>query len=739
MVNNQLSMKLLQPIKKIVPATLFLLYFLELQNVFGQGQISMTDYLSQRLKSYCELVPREEVFVNSDREEYIAGEVLWFNTWLLDRQSFSPSSRSKICYLELLNPENKPVAQRCILIDNGSGQGQIELPDTLSTGTYSIRAYTNWMKNFLPYNSFMKDIKIYNAFKAKSFKNKVFVEEVLKTKNSNDSGIFKTKSLLNLTVNNLKPDSLEIFVNADEKYLSENNNLFYLFIQTHGIINHVSSEKSAEETSRITISKSLLTTGINQLTLFDSKGQPVCERYIYTPPVKKKQFLTLHSIDSCNTRSKISLDFEFENKLSATLNASNLSISISPLTNIPGSIDLNDYMIFGTEFGLLPGSDTKGRKINELSPEEIDSLLLTVKSNWINWKTILSDDQPSFKYQVEKENHNLSGTLLTSNQQLAHPGEFLLLSSPGKVPVFQYARTDYKADFSFNVHIDEGFKDLIIQPDDTTKNNKIYIESSFSDQYLQSVISVDSISKPIPPYISKWSINYQVRMIYESSSEGELITSIDQPSKPKRFYGKPDVEIIMKDYVKLPVMEEVFFELVPHVTLKNNKSVYEISIVDPLGKNNYEEPPVLLIDGVIIKDPSIIARLDPELVEKIDVVRERYLVGDYLFNGIVNVITNAGDFSFATLPDYAIRMQYRVIDPVRAFVSPDYSSAEMKSSRTPDFRNTLYWNPSVKPDKDGKARIEFWTSDIASDYEINIQGITSEGKTLSLKRIIKVR
>jgi hypothetical protein len=63
----------------------------------------------------------------------------------------------------------------------------------------------------------------------------------------------------------------------------------------------------------------------------------------------------------------------------------------------------------------------------------------------------------------------------------------------------------------------------------------------------------------------------------------------------------------------------------------------------------------------------------------------------------------------------------------------------MKNSHEPDFRNTLYWNPSVKPGIDGKAKIEFWTSDIAGDYEINVQGIAPEGKILSVRKIIKVR
>jgi hypothetical protein len=86
-----------------------------------------------------------------------------------------------------------------------------------------------------------------------------------------------------------------------------------------------------------------------------------------------------------------------------------------------------------------------------------------------------------------------------------------------------------------------------------------------------------------------------------------------------------------------------------------------------------------------------------------------------------------------------IRLSYKITEPVRSFVSPSYSSEEIKDSRIPDYRNTLYWNPSVKTDKDGKARVQFWSSDNRSEYVINIQGITQEGVPYSLHKIIRVK
>ena len=120
-------------------------------------------------------------------------------------------------------------------------------------------------------------------------------------------------------------------------------------------------------------------------------------------------------------------------------------------------------------------------------------------------------------------------------------------------------------------------------------------------------------------------------------------------------------------------------------------------------------------------------------------LKSRYFVGNYLFHGLVNVITRAGDFSNIPLPDYAVRLPYLATDQAAAFPLPDYTLPENKKSRIPDFRNTMYWNPSVIPDKEGKAKIEFWTSDYKSDYEINIQGIAGDGNFVSIRKEIKVK
>jgi hypothetical protein len=724
-------------LKIVKPALLILINFMFLHGVYCQKTVNITDYLSEKFSGYTKSVPREEIYIHTDREGYISGEDLWFNIYLMDRQSFKPSTHSKIAYIELLNPDNRPVVQKRIWLNDGFGPGQIVLPDTLSTGKYTIRAYTSWMKNFLPFNCFTKDIQIFNSFSTRIFKGKSNSGKIIPGSERTSGYPLLPITGITLKVDNLKPDILDITVITDEKYRSLNNNKFYLFIQTHGIIDRVSSETTYGETVKISIPKNQLTSGINQITVFNSKGQPIADRLIYTSS-KEDPPVILHSADSTGLRNKVSLDAEFGKELSSAFSRG-LSISVTPKTNVQTFPDISDYMVFGTEYGILKGKSINYAKVDKNPPDVLDSFLSTLKSNWIDWNVILSDELPVIKYNAETEDHYLTGRLMSNDKKTVDSGMFVILSIPSKTAVFQYAKTDKEGFFSFKIHIDNKVNDLVIQPDITARDKYINIESPFSVQYLKPEKSIDTTAEDIPEYISTLSVNHQVRKIYGSSSVGEpLIPQFLQP-KVKRFYGKPDQELIMKDYIALPVMQEVFFELLAGVLLKSKKSGYEITISNPENNKPYETPPSLFIDGVMVKEPSVIAGLEPDLVEKIDVVRVRYFVGDYQFHGIVNIITKAGDFSSAPLPDQAMRLHYRVIDPVSSFSSPDYSSSDLKKSRIPDFRNTLYWNPSVKPDKEGKARIDFWTSDFISDFEINIQGITSDGKPFSLKKIIKIK
>ncbi len=51
-----------------------------------------------------------------------------------------------------------------------------------------------------------------------------------------------------------------------------------------------------------------------------------------------------------------------------------------------------------------------------------------------------------------------------------------------------------------------------------------------------------------------------------------------------------------------------------------------------------------------------------------------------------------------------------------------------KSKVRNDFRSTVYWNPSIKTNKDGKAKFVFWNSDDITKLSVNVEGFGEQGE-----------
>lgn len=63
----------------------------------------------------------------------------------------------------------------------------------------------------------------------------------------------------------------------------------------------------------------------------------------------------------------------------------------------------------------------------------------------------------------------------------------------------------------------------------------------------------------------------------------------------------------------------------------------------------------------------------------------------------------------------------------REFYVPQYDQQQPAAERD-DFRPTIYWNPSVKTDRDGKAQVEFYASDAITNFRVTLEGVTPNGQ-----------
>jgi hypothetical protein len=101
------------------------------------------------------------------------------------------------------------------------------------------------------------------------------------------------------------------------------------------------------------------------------------------------------------------------------------------------------------------------------------------------------------------------------------------------------------------------------------------------------------------------------------------------------------------------------------------------------------------------------------------------------FNGVASFSTYEGMFDGFELDPDLVAIDYSGLQMQREFYSPSYATKEQLQNRIPDFRNTLYWNGDVQADKDGKTKLQFYSSDLKGKYLVVVQGMNETGGFVS--------
>ncbi len=154
--------------------------------------------------------------------------------------------------------------------------------------------------------------------------------------------------------------------------------------------------------------------------------------------------------------------------------------------------------------------------------------------------------------------------------------------------------------------------------------------------------------------------------------------------------------------------------------------------VRSLSGNNQ---PLLIVDGIIC-DIKTLSQLNPNDVNSVDVLKgssATALYGSQSAGGAILVTTkkfrtfknsraiNKNSF-ISTQQFYASGTVYT---PVKKCYAPKYET--VKTENRTDFRETIYWNPTVQTDKNGKANITFYNSDATTTFRAIAEGIGYNG------------
>lgn len=245
-------------------------------------------------------------------------------------------------------------------------------------------------------------------------------------------------------------------------------------------------------------------------------------------------------------------------------------------------------------------------------------------------------------------------------------------------------------------------------------------------------------------FIEGQSVNMQVSNLYQEYTKihgyQKLKTNRETP-----FYGQPESQYYLDGYTRFPSLEEVFVEYIRPVSYRrkggsSNFYVWdEYTNIQSLANNVFfDQPALVMLDGIPMNDPKLVMNIDPLLVESIDVVTKKYFIGNKVFSGLVNLKTYNQDFAGIELPLIIERKSSQSIQNPMEFYHPDYGEATSVNSRIPDRRNTLYWNPDISMTSGKSAQLQFYTGDATGAYLMVINGITTNGTPLYQTKKISV-
>lgn len=142
--------------------TLFLLLTFYVIGISSGQESSEKEDIINAYKTYFEL-PRESIFLHLNKSSYITGEDLWFKGYVYNAQTETPFIETSNILVGIYDSIGNQISKKQFISYNGYVRGNIPLDSTFVSGSYYIKASTNWARNFKEKGAFTQKIIIYNG------------------------------------------------------------------------------------------------------------------------------------------------------------------------------------------------------------------------------------------------------------------------------------------------------------------------------------------------------------------------------------------------------------------------------------------------------------------------------------------------------------------------------------------------------------------------------------------------
>ncbi len=539
----------------------------------------------------------------------------------------------------------------------------------------------------------------------------------------------------------------------------------YLVAQQRGNVFFGTDFQSSNGINTFEIPVDTLQAGIVQISLMDEGMKEIAERLLFVNS-HKKVYLTLQTDKKqYQPHEKVALTVQARDEKQQPV-AFDFSLSVANERDYNNADDKQDNILSS----LLMSSDLKG-KIEEpyfyfdeketKAPYALDLVMMTHGWRRYDWDKVLQEEY--YIQYFPEINNMVSGKILNVRTGKPVEAEVLLLLS-GKNGKMEKIITQKDGRFLFlNVPTVGDIKlyaksyknkesDLSILPDEAVLST--YPEYSYisSPNYVLIGVKMDNIADKVEVQdddiwvdvkLNESSTNLEDVVVTALGMETERSTSASVVSSYSNLIGSNLIDNSVAGLLQ---------GRVAGVMITQNNGVTgagtKIMIRGSSSIATASEP-LIVLDGIPLDEGFNLEGINPNDIYNIEVIqasKAMALYGSRASQGVIRVNTkdkireeydyeyyygNDNNSDRKRKPAYKglLLLKQKKSDIIKSFYSPVFSEKENKDDdERSDFRNTIYWNPTLKTDANGEAKIEFYTSEDLTSFRIVAEGVSPGGK-----------
>lgn len=394
-------------------------------------------------------------------------------------------------------------------------------------------------------------------------------------------------------------------------------------------------------------------------------------------------------------------------------------------------------------FFLDPLQENKENAVFSISVRKIDPIAYDPQTTFETFQRNsavkgLSEKQAPRKviYLPELRGELITGKLTTTVPGQTVQNKKISFSTPGSNYLAKIVTTDSKGNFTFQIKEPyTASKGLVQLMEDAKEGYQIQVDEVIPPDFSSLVFKKFQLTPAMKEKILQRSVYNQIENAY-FTVKPDTIRSLQQ--RPRFYNGRPVLVFDLDDYTRFRTMEETMIEIVNFAGIRTDKNGQDHFFVRPYELSTTSElPPMVIVDGIILPDHSLLSNYDPLKVKSISVVRDKYYYGSQVFQGILDVVTIDGDFQVTDYKPYEKWVALDAPQPVKTYFQQQYSGDSTPLKRIPDFRDQLLWMPNVTIPAEGK-EISLYTSDNEGTYEVIVEGMSPSGTPVSLSETFVV-